>query len=66
MKIEDILDSLAIPSNARIDKRIPKKVLLDNVSFSTADKKLIQESIDEMQWVAALKATNIGVQQYRD
>jgi hypothetical protein len=33
---------------------------------TTADRKLIQEGIEEITWVAALKPASIGVPEYHD
>ncbi len=49
-----------------MDQRIPKKVLLEHGTFTAADKRLITEAIEEIQWVAALKPNTIGVPDYRD
>lgn len=62
----NVIDSLGLPSSARVDKRIPKKLLLEQGVSTAADRRHIQDFIEEMQWVAALKPNNIGVQEYRD
>ena len=61
-----VINTLAIPSSARIDQRVPKKLLLEQGMPTTADKRQIQEGIEEMIWVAVLKPTNIGVSAFRD
>ena len=61
-----LLEALDLPSQARIDQRIPKKLLLENGAPTTADKRLIQDGIEELTWVAALKPTSIGVPSFKN
>lgn len=66
MNIDALLLSLDLPPTSRIDTRIPKKMLLENGAPTAADKRLIQDGIEDLVWVAALKPTTIGVLPYRD
>ncbi|AGG05704.1 DUF4391 domain-containing protein [Dehalococcoides mccartyi] len=66
MRFVKILDALSIPPDARVDQRVPKKLLLEQDIPTPADKRQIQDGIEELLWVAALKPTNIGVPSYRD
>ncbi|MDP4280176.1 MAG: DUF4391 domain-containing protein [Dehalococcoides mccartyi] len=66
MRFVKILDALSIPPDARVDQRVPKKLLLEQDIPTPADKRQIQDGIEELTWVAALKPTNIGVPSYRD
>lgn len=61
-----IIEALGIPADARVDQRVPKKLLLEQGAPTAADKRLIQDGIDELFWVAALKPSTIGVPAYRD
>jgi hypothetical protein len=61
-----LIDALALPPDARVDRRVPKKLLLEQGAPTAADKRYVQDGIDEMFWVAALKPTNIGVPIFRD
>lgn len=45
---------------------MPKKLLLEQDIPTASDKRQIQDGIDELQWVAALKPTNIGIPTFRD
>lgn len=63
---DDILTALALPADTRLDQRIPKKLLLENGAPTAADRRGINEGIEELVWVAALKPTNIGVPAFRD
>lgn len=66
MNADEILTALDLPINCRIDRRVPKKLLLENGAPTAADKRRINEGIEEFFWIAALKPTTIGVPEYRD
>jgi hypothetical protein len=66
MNFAPIIDALALPSDARVDQRVPKKLLLEQGVPTAADKRQIQDGIEEIHWIAALKPTNVGVPEYRD
>jgi hypothetical protein len=66
MNTAEIVAALALPPDARVDQRVPKKLLLEQGAPTAADKRQIQNGVEEMLWIAALKPTNIGVPDYRD
>jgi len=66
MSLATVINALAIPSEALVDQRVPKKLLLEQGAATAADKRQIQDGIDEITWVAALKSINIGVPVFRD
>lgn len=66
MRPQDIVLALGLPDGCRVDQRVPKKLLLENGAPTAADKRLINDGIEEIQWVAALKPNTIGVSDYRD
>lgn len=66
MNAADLTAALGLPDSAQVDQRVPKKLLVENGAPTTADKRLINEGIEEIQWLAALKPTTIGVPEYRD
>jgi hypothetical protein len=61
-----VIEALEIPADARVDQRIPKKLLLEQGMPTAADKRLVQDGIEELVWIAALKPTNIGIPLFRD
>jgi hypothetical protein len=63
---QTIIQALGLPVGCRVDQRVPKKLLLENGAPTAADKRLVTDAIDEIQWVAALKPNTIGVPEYRD
>jgi hypothetical protein len=66
MSGEGVIAALALPPEALVGQRVPKKLLLENAAPTASDKRLINEGIEELQWVAALKPTTVGVPEYRD
>lgn len=61
-----VVTALNLPAAARVDQRVPKKLLLENGAPTAADKRLINEGIEAIQWVAVLKAATCGVPEFRD
>lgn len=66
MIVADILAALQLPNSANVDQRVPKKLLIENGANSASDKRQINEGIEEIFWVAAIKPTLVGVPEYRD
>lgn len=66
MSFAPVIDALGIPPSALVEQRVPKKLLLEHGAPTAADKRQIQDGIEEIIWVAALKPTNIGVPAYQD
>jgi len=64
--INDLIAALDLPAGSCVDQRVPKKLLLENGAPTAADKRHINEGIEELLWLAALKPTTIGVPEYRD
>jgi len=60
------INALALPASCRVDQRVPKKMLIENGAPTAADKRLINDRIEEIQWLAALKPNTIGVPAYSD
>ena len=66
MNGDAVLSALDLPASSRVDQRVPKKLLLENGAPTAADKRIINDGIEELLWLAALKPTTIGVPEYRD
>lgn len=64
--IRFIIDALDLPPGARVDARVPKKLLIEQGAPTAADKRAIQDGIDELQWFAACKPANIAVPAFAD
>ncbi len=66
MNAADVIAALDLPRAARVDQRVAKKLLVENGAVTAADKRRINDGIEELTWIAALKPTTIGVPAYRD
>ncbi len=64
--VADVLAALALPAQSQLDKRVPKKLFLEQGAFVPGDKRKIQDGLEELIWVAALKPSNIAIAEYRD
>jgi hypothetical protein len=61
-----LISALALPLSCRVDQRVPKKMLVEKGAPTSADKRLINDTVEEFQWIAALKPNTVGVAEYRD
>lgn len=66
MTVSSIISALCLPADARVDQRVPKKLLVENGAPTAADKRQINDGIEELHWLAALKPATIGVPIFRD
>jgi len=66
MNMQAVLEALDLPESCRVNQRVPKKLLLENGAPATGDKRAINEGIEELIWLAALKPVTIGVPEFRD
>lgn len=66
MNAESIINALCLPDGARVNQRVPKKLLVENGAPTAADKRRINEGIEEIHWLASLKPNTIGVPVYSD
>ena len=66
MNASTIIAALDLPADARVDQRVPKKLLVENGAPTATDTREINDGIEELHWLAALKPATIGVPAYRD
>ena len=66
MLVQTLVTALALPESCRVDQRVPKKLLTENGAPTAADKRLLTDAIEEVQWVAALKSNTVAIPEYRD
>ncbi|MCF4971277.1 MULTISPECIES: DUF4391 domain-containing protein [Pseudomonas] len=66
MTSKDIIAALQLPEHARINQRISKKLLIENLMPTAADRQQINDGIEEIYWIAALKPANCGIPDFRD
>lgn len=61
-----VFAALALPDSTRVDQRVPKKLLAEHSATTAADKRHVQDGVDEVQWLASLKPHLIGVPAFMD
>ena len=66
MNAADVIAALDLPAAARVDQRVPKKLLIENGASTAADKRRINDGLEEVHWIAALKPGTVGVPEFRD
>lgn len=66
MNRTDVVAALCLPAATRVDRRVPKTLLVEHGAPTAADRRQVNEGIEHIQWVAALKPTTIGVAAFRD
>jgi hypothetical protein len=66
MTADGIIAALDLPAGARVDRRVPKSLLIENGAPTAADKRRIAEGVEHLRWVAAIKPASVGVAAYRD
>lgn len=64
--VDDLVRALALPDRSRVDQRVPKKMLAEHGAPTAADKRLLTDGIEDLQWIAALKPGTVAVPAYRD
>lgn len=61
MSVQALIEAFRLPPQALVAHRIPKKMLVEQGAPTAADKRLINDTVDELWWHAALKPGTIGV-----
>ena len=62
---DDVLKALALPERARVDQRVPKKMMAEHGAPTAADRRLLTDGIEELQWIAALKPSTVAIPEHR-
>jgi hypothetical protein len=62
---DDVVKALALPDRARVNQRVPKKMLAEHGAPTAADRRLLTDGIEEMQWIAALKPGTLAIPVHR-
>lgn len=66
MTADDFIQALGLPESTRLNQRVPKKLLAEHGAATASDKRQIQDGVDEIVWLAALKPHLIGVPAFQD
>lgn len=64
MSIAAVYAALGLPAEVAVDQRVPKKVLLEQVVLGASDRRLVQDGLDELRFLATLKPSLCGVAAY--
>ena len=62
---DDVVKALALPERSRVDQRVPKKMLAEHGAPTAADRRLLTDGIEELQWIAALKPGTVAIPEHR-
>ena len=60
-----IVQALRLPTSCRVDQRVPKKMLAEHGAPTAADRRLLTDGIEELQWIAALKPGTVAIPEHR-
>ena len=63
--IAELVDALRLPASCRVDQRVPKKMLAEHGAPTAADRRLLTDGIEELQWIAALKPSTVAIPEHR-
>lgn len=61
VSVQALIEAFRLPPQALVSHRISKKMLVEQGAPTAADKRLINDTVDELWWHAALKPGTIGV-----
>lgn len=64
--LHTLLSALALPSSSRLDKRVPKKFLIEHGANTAADRRLLTGAVESLHWIAVLKPETVAVPAYSD
>lgn len=62
---DGVVKALDLPQRARVDQRVPKKMLADHGAPTAADRRLLTDGIEELLWIAALKPGTVAIPEHR-
>jgi hypothetical protein len=61
MTIEELVAAFDLPPASKVARRIPKTILAERGASSASDRKLIDRSVDRLDWVATLSPSTVGI-----
>ena len=64
--VSGIVAALELPGDAMVNQRVPKKMLVENGAPTAGDKRYIDDGIENIHWLAALKPGTVGIPAYQD
>lgn len=64
--VDSVFQALALPPATAINKRVPKTVFNDQADLSAADKRLLDDGLERLDWRATLRPASVGFAAYSD
>jgi len=61
-----LVEILGLPSEVLVSQKIPKKTLMEVAAGGRGGRKLVQDLVSELRWVASLQPSNIGLPGIKD
>jgi len=62
----EVFAAFGLPDSSRVERRVPKKLLLEHGAPTAADKRKINEGVEQVQWLSALKPSTVGIAEYKN
>ena len=66
MTVAKIFAAFGLPDSSRVERRVPKKLLLEHGAPTAADKRKINEGVEQLQWLSTLKPSTVGIAEYKN
>lgn len=58
--VTEVVEALRLLATCRVNQRVPKKSLIENGSPTATDKRLLNNSIEAIHWVASRTPKTMG------
>lgn len=65
LDVAELIGALRLPASCRVNQRVPKKMLAEHGAPTAADRRLLTDGIEELQWIAALKPGTVAIPEHR-
>lgn len=63
---EPLYQAMALPDACRLDKRVYKKLFLENDALTAADRRLFRDHVDTVTWKYTFKPETVNIPVYED
>ena len=61
-----VIKALGLPQGAAVGSRIAKNLVIQKGAASAGDRRLVQDGIERLTWVAQVKPGNVGIEPAQD
>lgn len=66
MTADEVIAAFQLPAGCLVDQRVAKKLLVEHGAPTPADRRRINDGVEDVYWVATVKPTTVGVPAFRD